>query len=68
MFKCVLAGKISQNKRATKLHPLYYITTQITTFIQITAATVNDVNAMDYFPDKNGAYYIGLTPYSLDRF
>lgn len=51
-------AKFRQAKGGIKLHTLYDITTQIPAFIQITAATVNDVNAMDYIPYESGAYYI----------
>lgn len=51
-------AKFRQAKGGIKLHTLYDVTTQIPAFIQITAATVNDVNAMDYIPYESGAYYI----------
>jgi len=37
---------------------LYDITTQIPSFIHITAATINDVNAMDVIPYEAEAYYV----------
>lgn len=51
-------AKFRKAKGGIKLHTLYDITTQIPTFIHITAATVNDVNAMDYIPYESDAYYI----------
>ena len=51
-------AKFRKAKGGIKLHTLYDITTQIPAFIHITAATVNDVNAMDYIPYENRAYYI----------
>jgi len=60
-------AKFRKAKGGIKLHTLYDITTQIPAFIHITAATVNDVNAMDYIPYEGGAYYIfdrGYVDYS----
>jgi hypothetical protein len=51
-------AKFRKAKGGIKLHTLYDITTQIPAFIHITAATVNDVNALDYIPYESGAYYI----------
>jgi hypothetical protein len=51
-------AKFRKAKGGIKLHTLYDITTQIPAFIHITAATVNDVNAMDYIPYERDAYYI----------
>jgi Transposase DDE domain/Domain of unknown function (DUF4372) len=51
-------AKFRKAKGGIKLHTLYDITTQIPAFIHITAATVNDVNALDVIPYENGAYYI----------
>jgi len=51
-------AKFRKAKGGIKLHTLYDITTHIPAFIHITAATVNDVNAMDYIPYESGAYYI----------
>jgi hypothetical protein len=51
-------AKFRKTKGGIKLHTLYDITTQIPAFIHITAATVNDVNAMDYIPYESNAYYI----------
>jgi len=42
-------AKFRKAKGGIKLHTLYDITTQIPEFIDITAATVNDVNAMDLY-------------------
>jgi hypothetical protein len=60
-------AKFRKANGGIKLHTLYDITTQIPAFIHITAATVNDVNAMDYIPYESGAYYIfdrGYVDYS----
>ncbi len=60
-------AKFRKAKGGIKLHTLYDVTTQIPAFIHITAATVNDVNAMDYIPYEYGAYYIfdrGYVDYS----
>lgn len=51
-------AKFRKAKGGIKLHTLYDITTHIPSFVHITAATVNDVNAMDVIPYENGAYYI----------
>lgn len=51
-------AKFRKKKAGIKLHTLYDVVTQIPTFIHITAATVNDVNAMDLIPYETGAYYI----------
>jgi hypothetical protein len=51
-------AKLRKTKGGIKLHTLYDITTQIPAFIHITAASVHDVNAMDFIPYENGAYYI----------
>ena len=51
-------AKFRKAKGGIKLHTLFDITTQIPAFVHITAATVNDVNAMDAIPYENGAYYI----------
>jgi hypothetical protein len=51
-------AKFRKAKGGIKLHTLYDISTQIPAFIHIMAATVNDVNAMDFIPYENGADYI----------
>jgi len=51
-------AKFRKAKGGIKLHTLYDIGTQIPAFIHITAATVNDVNAMDFIPYESGAYYV----------
>lgn len=51
-------AKFRKAKGGVKLHTLFDITTQIPAFVHITAATVNDVNAMDVIPYETGAYYI----------
>jgi hypothetical protein len=45
-------------KGGIKIHTLYDIKTQIPSFIYITTASVNDVNAMDHIPYERGSYYI----------
>ena len=60
-------AKFRKTKGGVKLHTLYDITTQIPAFIHITAASVNDINAMDYIPYEYDAYYIfdrGYVDYS----
>jgi len=47
-----------KTKGGVKLHTLYDIVTQVPAFIHLTAAKVNDVNAMDVIPYEPGAYYI----------
>ena len=51
-------AKFRKTKGGIKMHTLYDITTQIPAFIHITAATVNDVNAMDVIPYESDAFYI----------
>lgn len=51
-------AKFRKTKGGIKLHTLFDVTTQIPAFIHITAATVNDMNAMDVIPYETGAYYI----------
>jgi hypothetical protein len=51
-------AKFRKAKGGIKMHTLYDITTQIPAFIHITAANVNDVNAMDLIPYESYAYYI----------
>ena len=51
-------AKFRKAKGGIKLHTLYDVTTQIPAFIHITAATVNDINAMDHIPYESDAYYI----------
>jgi hypothetical protein len=60
-------AKFRKAKGGIKLHTLFDVTTQIPAFIHITAATVNDVNALDFIPYENDAYYIfdrGYVDYS----
>lgn len=45
-------------KGGIKMHTLYDVKTQIPSFIYITTASVNDVNAMDQIPYEKGSYYI----------
>lgn len=51
-------AKFRRAKGGIKLHTLFDVTTQIPVFVHITAATVNDVNAMDHIPYESDAYYI----------
>ncbi len=51
-------AKFRKQKAGIKLHTLYDVVTQIPAFVHITAATVNDMNAMDFIPYEIGAYYI----------
>lgn len=60
-------AKFRKAKGGIKMHTLFDVTTQIPAFIHITAATVNDVNAMDLIPYESDAYYIfdrGYVDYS----
>jgi hypothetical protein len=45
-------------KGGIKIHTLYDVVTQIPTFLHITEAKVNDMNAMDEIPYEPNAYYI----------
>jgi hypothetical protein len=45
-------------KGGIKMHTLYDVKTQIPSFVHITTASVNDVNAMDNIPYERGSYYI----------
>jgi len=51
-------ARFRKTKGGIKLHTLFDITTQIPAFIHITAAAVNDMNAMDYISYEEGAYYV----------
>lgn len=51
-------AKFRKTKAGIKLHTLYDVVTQIPAFVHITAATVNDMNAMDVIPYETGAYYV----------
>lgn len=51
-------ARFRKAKGGIKLHTLFDITTQIPAFIHITAATVNDMNAMDVIPYEAGAHYV----------
>jgi hypothetical protein len=60
-------AKFRKHKAGIKMHTLFDIVTQIPTFIHITDAKVNDMNAMDVIPYESGAYYIfdrGYVDYS----
>ena len=45
-------------KGGIKMHTLYDVKTHIPSFVYITPASVNDVNAMDHIPYERGSYYI----------
>jgi hypothetical protein len=45
-------------KGGIKVHTLFDVVTQIPTFLHITEAKVNDMNAMDEIPYERNAYYI----------
>jgi len=47
-----------KTKSGIKVHTLYDVVTQIPTFLHITEAKVNDMNAMDEIPYEQNAYYI----------
>jgi hypothetical protein len=51
-------AKFRRAKGGIKLHTLYDVITQIPAFMHITAASVNDMNAMDVIPYESEAYYI----------
>jgi len=51
-------AKFRRAKGGIKLHTLYDVVTQIPAFVHITAARVNDVNAMDVIPYESEAYYV----------
>jgi len=47
-----------KTKAGIKVHTLYDVVTQIPTFLHITEAKINDMNAMDEIPYEPNAYYI----------
>ena len=47
-----------KTKAGVKMRTLYDVVTQIPTFLHITEAKVNDMNAMDEIPYEPNAYYI----------
>ena len=47
-----------KSKGGIKIHTLYDVVTQIPSFLHITEAKVNDMNAMDEIPYEPNAYYI----------
>lgn len=51
-------AKFRKHKGGIKVHTLYDVETQVPTFIHITEAKVNDVNAMDVISYESGSYYI----------
>jgi hypothetical protein len=50
--------KFRHTKAEVKMHTLFDIETQISTFIHITEAKLYNVNVMDVIPYETGAYYI----------
>jgi hypothetical protein len=51
-------AEFQKKKGGVKMHTLYDVKTQIPSFVHITTASVNDVNAMDNIPYEKGSYYI----------
>lgn len=51
-------AEFRKHKGGIKLHTLYDVKTSIPSFILITSANVNDMNAMDYINYESGSYYI----------
>lgn len=51
-------AEFRKTKGGIKMHTLYDLKTQIPSFIYITTAIVNDINAMDQIPYEKGSYYI----------
>lgn len=51
-------AKFRKAKGGIKVHTLFDIVTGIPTFVHITEAKVNDVNAMDEIPYQAGSFYI----------
>ena len=51
-------AKFRRAKGGIKVHTLFDIVTGIPTFVYITEAKVNDVNAMDEIPYQAGSFYI----------
>lgn len=51
-------AEFRKTKGGIKMHTLYDLKTQIPSFIHITTAIVNDINAMDQIPYEKGSYYI----------
>ncbi len=45
-------------KAAVKLHTLYDVKTSIPVFVQVTAASVHDVNGLDALTYEAGGYYV----------
>lgn len=51
-------GQVRTTKGGIKLHTLYDIKTSIPSFIHISTASVNDMNALDLLYYEPGGYYI----------
>ena len=46
------------------MHTLYYVESQVPTFVHITPANVHDTHVMDKIPSETGAHYIFDRGYS----
>lgn len=51
-------ARYREQNAGIKLHTLYDVKTSIPSFVQITTASVHDVNALDYLYYEPGGYYI----------
>jgi hypothetical protein len=51
-------AEFRKTKGGLKMHTLYDVKTQIPSFVHITTASVNDINAMDKIQYEKGSYYI----------
>lgn len=51
-------AEFRKNKGGIKMHTLYDVKTQIPSFIHITTASVNDIQAMDQIQYEKASYYI----------
>ena len=51
-------AKFRMTKSGVKVHTLLDVETQVPSFLLITEAKVNDVNAMDYIQYETRSYYI----------
>lgn len=58
-------AKFRKRKGGIKVHALYDMGTQIPAFFHITAASVNDVKAMDAIPYEQGSYYVFDRGYNI---
>ena len=51
-------AEFRKRKGGIKLHTLYDVKTSIPSFVLVTSAKVNDINAMDYLHYESGSFYI----------